>query len=75
MCVLVRVHVCVCYHLISEAVIFHYQEKLLMDGMGWERLELQSFFHKNMLLRKYGSFNNLVVLRHLVLLTSAERAN
>ena len=61
---------CVCYHLISETTRFCYQdwEKLLMDGM-----ELQKLCCKNISLWRYGSFNGLVVLCPLELLTSAEK--
>ena len=36
--------VCVYYHLISETTRFYYPDKLLMNKMGFERLELQRFF-------------------------------
>ena len=44
-----------------------------MDGKGSEKSELLIFCCKIVLLRSYGSFNNLVVLRHLELLMSAEK--
>ena len=66
--------VCVCYHLISETIQFHYPDELSMDGTGCERSELQRFCCKNVSFRRYGSFNGFVVLRHLELLTSTEKA-
>ena len=58
-------------HLISNTTRFKYSDKLSMDGTGYERSELQRFCCKNVLLRRHGSFNGLVVLCHLELLTSA----
>ena len=42
--------------------------------MGYERSELQIFCCENVSLRRYGSFNGLVVLWHLKSLMSAERS-
>ena len=39
---------------------------------GWNRMCKVRITCTKILLRKYGSFNGLVVLRHLELLTSAE---
>ena len=58
MCVCVCVCVCVCYHLISETI--------RLDGMGCERSGVQ-------ILKLIYSLK-LVVLRHLELLTSAEKS-
>ena len=37
------VHVCMCYHYISENTIFHYLDNPSMDEMGCERQEVQKF--------------------------------
>ena len=51
-------------------------DKLLTNGTGCERSELKRFSCRNVvLLRRYGSFNGLIVLCHLELLTSAERSH
>ena len=59
--------VCVC-DLILETTRFCYLDKLSIDRMRCERSELQGFCCKNVSLRRYGSFNGLVVLPYLELL-------
>ena len=44
-----------------------------MDRIGCERSEFLRFCCKNVLFRRYGSFNHLVVLYYLELLTSAKK--
>ena len=58
-----------CYHLISESTIFRYPDEFLTDITECERSELQRFCSKNVSLRRYGSFNSLIVLCHLESLT------
>ena len=64
---------CVCYHLILEATKCCYPNKLSMDGMRFEKTEIQNFCFKNVILRRYVNFNSLVELHHLDLLTSTEK--
>ena len=45
-----------------------------MDGMGCERSEVQRFCCENILFRRYGNFNGLIVLCHLELLMIAEKS-
>ena len=45
-----------------------------MDATGCERSELQRFFCKDILFRRYYSFNDIVVLRHLELVMSTEKS-
>ena len=44
-----------------------------MDEKGFERSEIQRFYCENVLLRRYGSFNGLIELCHLKLLTNTEK--
>ena len=43
-------------------------------GTGYERPEIQRFYCKNVLLRRYGSCNGLIMLHYLELLISTEKS-
>ena len=58
---------------ISETTRFHHPDELLMDGMGCDKSELERFCCTDVFLRIYGSFDGLVELCHLELLTSTEK--
>ena len=69
-CVCVRACVHVCYRLISEYKDFAIQ--MSFRWMGWDVKGQNYFCCKNLLLRRYGSFNSLV-LHHFELLMSTEK--